>query len=118
MGKKRKHGHLLRNMEEGTPCLVSCRNNGYMVEAVSFYGENRIEQKWFCINLLLFEHAFCYFLESHYMEDMTGDHGNVCRLPYKRDSGVDFETESVCIEIKISLIIPNRTDSCTWKGVQ
>lgn len=116
-GEERKaRCHLLWNMEEGTPCLVSYGNNGYMVEAVSFYAGNQTDKEWFCINPLLFEHAVCYFLENHYMEDMTGDHGNVSRLSDTRDSGFDIETENAGIEVKVPLVIPNRTGSCAWKS--
>ncbi len=101
-GKERKaRCHLLMNVEENTPCLVSQGSNGYMVEAVSLYGKNRTNKEWFCINPLLFEHAVCYFLENHYMEDIAGDHGNKGRLSDARDSGFDFETKNVGVEIKI-----------------
>lgn len=38
------------------------------------------------------------------------------RLTDARDSGFDLETENAWIEIKIPLILPNETDSFTWKG--
>ncbi len=103
-------------MEEGIPCLVSYGNNGYIVEAVSFYAGNRTDKEWFCINPLLFEHAVCYFLENHYMADMIGGHGNVSRLSGVRGSGFDLGTENAGIEIKVPFVIPDRTGSCPWKS--
>jgi len=65
-GEERKaRCHLLWNMEEGTSCPVSYGNTWYMVKAVSFYGANLADEEWFCVNSLLFEHAFCYLLENH-----------------------------------------------------
>lgn len=94
-GEERKtRCHLLWNIEEGTLCLVSYGNNGYMVEAVLFYIRNQTDKEWFCINPLLFGYVVCYFLENHHIGDIVRNYGKISKLLDTRHLG-DIETENV-----------------------
>lgn len=102
------------------PCLVKedskTGNTGYTVVAVSFDELDAEEKNWICIQPVFLERAIRFFIENHQMESMTGDCRCANRLTNTRDIGFDFETENVCIEIKVLIPITVGTGSCTWKS--
>lgn len=104
------------------PCLVEkvreTGNTEYNVVAVSFDNSDKEEKNWICIQPVFLERAIRFFIENHQMESMTGDCRCANRLTNTRDIGFDFETENVCIEIKVPLIVPNtkEPDNCIWPG--
>lgn len=102
---------------EGIPCLVA-ENKAmgemwYTVAAVQGSGG----KAWVCVQPVLMEKAVAYFLESGWMGDITGEHSHVARLPEKGKCKVDFDTGSVCIEVKISMPLSGRTGSCEEKSI-
>ena len=102
------------------PCLVKegskTGNTGYSVVAVSFDSLDEKEKIWVCIQPVFLERAIRFFIENHQMESMTGDCRCANRLANTRDIGFDFETENVCIEIKVLIPVTVGTGSCTWKS--
>lgn len=102
------------------PCLVEkvreTGNTEYNVVAVSFDNSDKEEKNWICIQPVFLERAIRFFIENHQMESMTGDCRCANRLTNTRDIGFDFETENVCIEIKVLIPVTVGTGSCTWKS--
>lgn len=102
------------------PCLVEkvreTGNTEYNVVAVSFDNSDKEEKNWICIQPVFLERAIRFFIENHQMEGMTGDCRCANRLTNTRDIGFDFETENVCIEIKVLIPVTVGTGSCTWKS--
>lgn len=91
-------------------------NTEYNVVAVSFDNSDKEEKNWICIQPVFLERAIRFFIENHQMESMTGDCRCANRLANTRDIGFDFETENVCIEIKVLIPVTVGTGSCTWKS--
>ncbi len=108
------------NRVRDVPCLVEednkAGNTGYTVVAVSFDNLNKQEKAWVCIQPVLLEQVIGSFMENHQMEGITGDCRCANRLTDTRDTGFDFETENVCIEIKVFMPVTVGTGSCTWKS--
>ena len=108
------------NRTRDVPCLVEednkTGNTGYTVVAVSFGNVDKKDKEWICTSPVLLEQAIGFFIENHQMESMTGDCRCANRLTNTRDIGFDFETENVCIEIKVLIPITVGTGSCTWKS--
>lgn len=108
------------NRVRDVPCLVEednkAGNTGYTVVAVSFDNLNKQEKAWVCIQPVLLEQAIGSFMENHQMEGITGDCRCANRLTDTRDTGFDFETGNVCIEIKVFMPVTVGTGSCTWKS--
>ena len=108
------------NRVRDVPCLAEednkAGNTGYTVVAVSFDNLNKQEKAWVCIQPVLLEQAIGSFMENHQMEGITGDCRCANRLTDTRDTGFDFETENVCIEIKVFMPVTVGTGSCTWKS--
>lgn len=102
------------------PCLVKkvqeTGNEGYSVVAISFDSLDGKEKAWVCIQPVLLEQAIGFFMENNQMEGMAGDCRCAGRLTDTRDTGFDFETENVCIEIKVLMPVTVGTGSCTWKS--
>lgn len=102
------------------PCLLEkvreTGNTEYNVVAVSFDNSDKEEKNWICIQPVFLERAIRFFIENHQMESMTGNCRCANRLTNTRDIGFDFETENVCIEIKVLIPVTVGTGSCTWKS--
>ena len=102
------------------PCLVKedskTGNTGYSVVAVSFDSLDEKKKVWICIQSVFLEQAIGFFVGNNQMESMTGDCRCANRLTNTRNIGFDFETEDVCIEIKVLMPITVGTGSCTWKS--
>ena len=102
------------------PCLVEkvreTENAVYDVVAFSFDDVDKKEKDWICIQPVFLEQVIGVFLEKHQMEDMVKDYGNISRVTDTKDSGFDFESENVCMEIKVPIPVAVGTDSCTWNS--
>ncbi len=111
---------FMGNRVRDVPCLVErdnkTVNTGYTVVAVSFDSLDEREKAWVCIQPVLLEQAVRFFMGNNQMEGMTGDCRCAGRLMDTRDTGFDFETGNVCIEIKVLMPVTVGTGSCTWKS--
>lgn len=120
-GKERTAWHpavgIVDKTGEGIPCLVA-ENKAmgemwYTVAAVQGSGG----KAWICVQPVLMEKAAAYFLESGWMGDITGEHSHVARMPEEGKCRVDFDTGSVCIEVKISMPVSGSAASRTEDGI-
>lgn len=120
-GKERTTWHpavgIVDKTGEGIPCLVA-ENKAmgemwYTVAAV----QGNDGKGWVCVQPVLMEKAAVYFLENGWMGDITGEHSHAARLPEGGKCRVDFNTGSVCIEVKISMPVSGSAASRTEDGI-
>lgn len=62
-------------------------------------------------NQLMFEDAVWFFMNNHQMDEMIGDCENLKRQTDIVHSGFDFESEELCIEMKVFIQQSNRDKS-------
>lgn len=95
----------------GVPCLVAVNMSAgeawYTVAAVQIScGDGG--KAWVCVQPVLLERAAIYFLESGWMDVITGEYGHAARSPEAGKCRLDFDNGSVYAEVCIPAAVSGR----------
>ncbi len=93
-------------------CLVSQKDNGYVVEAVAFDALDARERHWICLKPAVYDDAVEFFLKNNYTERIVNGSGLVRKCGDLQSCGLDFVAGDTAIGVKLPLMALNfRTET-------